>query len=83
MQDMICAFIQLSCMGIRRNFSRGATSKFCLFFSGCWRCNANEHSQNALPFLPHGPVVLNQEAHPPGGRQEISRGTQTLTCSTT
>jgi len=25
-------------IGIRRNFSRGATSIFCLYFSGCWRC---------------------------------------------
>jgi len=41
-------------MGVRRNFSRvEATSKFCLFFTGCWRCNANGCSQNALPFLPH------------------------------
>jgi len=37
--------------GVRRNFSRGATSKFCLSFSGCWWCNANWRSQNALPFL--------------------------------
>jgi len=28
--------------------SWGATSKFCLSFSGCWQCNANERSQNAL-----------------------------------
>jgi len=30
----------------------GATSTYCLSFSGCWRCNANGRSQNALLFLP-------------------------------
>jgi len=39
-------------MGVRRIFSRGATPKFCLSFSGCWRCNTNGRSQNALSFLP-------------------------------
>jgi len=29
------------------------TSIFCLFFSACWRHNANGQSQNALPFLQH------------------------------
>ena len=32
-------------------FPGGATSKFCLSFSGCWRCNASGRSQNALPVL--------------------------------
>ena len=32
-------------------FPGGATSKFYLSFSSCWRCNVNERSQNALPFL--------------------------------
>jgi len=32
-------------------FQRGATSKFCLSFSGCWRRNANGRSQNSLPYL--------------------------------
>jgi len=41
-------------MGVRRNFSRGgATSTFCLSFSGCWRCHENGRSQNALLFLHH------------------------------
>jgi len=31
---------------------QGATSKFFLSSSGCWRCNANGRSQNALPFYP-------------------------------
>jgi len=35
----------------RRNFYRRATSIFCLSFSSCWLCNANERSQNPLPFL--------------------------------
>jgi len=39
-------------MGVRRNFSRWAISKFCLPFTGCWRCNANGRSQNGLPLLP-------------------------------
>jgi len=34
--------------GVRRNFSRGATSTFCWPFSVCWRCNANGRSQNVL-----------------------------------
>jgi len=34
-------------------FFRGETSKFCLSFLGCWRCNANGRSQNALTFLHH------------------------------
>jgi len=38
-------------MGFRRKFSRGATSTFCLSFSGCWRCNENGRSQNSLLFL--------------------------------
>ena len=32
-------------------FPGGATSRFYLSCSCCWRCNANERSQNALPFL--------------------------------
>ena len=43
----------LATTGVRRNFSRGATSTFCLSFSGCWRRNANRRSQDALPFLHH------------------------------
>ena len=39
-------------MGVRRNFSRGwGKSTFCLSSSGCWRCSANRHSQNASLFL--------------------------------
>jgi len=30
-----------------------ATSTYCLSFSGCWRCSANGHPQNALLFLHH------------------------------
>jgi len=48
-------------MGVRRNFSKGATSTF---FVSCWRCNANGCSQNALPFLLHkenGPWYNNQK----------------------
>jgi len=26
--------------------------EICSSFSGCWQCNANGYSQNALPFLP-------------------------------
>jgi len=45
-------------MGVRRNFPGGATSTFCLSFSGYWRYNANGCSQNALLFyttkkIPH------------------------------
>jgi len=40
-------------MGVRRNFSRGGTSTFCLSFSGCWRYNENGRSQNAFLFLHH------------------------------
>ena len=39
--------------GLAQKFFQGATPKFCLFFSGCWRWNTNGPSQNALPFLPH------------------------------
>jgi len=39
-------------MRVRWNFSRGATSKFCLYVSGCWRCNATDGLlQSTLPFL--------------------------------
>jgi len=31
----------------------GATSTIRLSFLGCWWCNANGHSQNALPLLHH------------------------------
>ena len=37
-------------MGVRRNFSREETSKFCLSLTGCWRYNANGRSHNALFF---------------------------------
>jgi len=40
-------------MGIRRNFSSGGNSIFCLSFPCCWRYNANSRSQNALSFLHH------------------------------
>jgi len=40
-------------MGVCRNFSKGGNVEICLSFWGCWRCNANGCSQNALPFLPH------------------------------
>ena len=40
-------------MSVRRNFSRGTTSTFCLLFSGCWRCNADGRLQNAVLFLHH------------------------------
>jgi len=34
-------------------FFRGrATSKYYWSSSGCWRCSATGHSQNALSFLP-------------------------------
>jgi len=36
-------------IAVRRNFSRGAKLTFCLSFSGCWQCNVNGSSQNALP----------------------------------
>ena len=37
-------------MAVRRNFSwRGAKLTFCLYFSGCWQCNGNGSSENALP----------------------------------
>ena len=42
-------------------FPGGATSNFCLSFSGCWRCNANGCSQNALPFLPHWSVLAEPQ----------------------
>jgi len=35
-------------MAVRKNFSWGATLTFCLSFSGCWPCNENGSSQNAL-----------------------------------
>jgi len=34
-------------------FPGWAMLKFCLSFSGCWQCNANERSPNVQPFLPH------------------------------
>ena len=39
--------------GVRKNFSRGVQRRHFASFSGCWRCNANGHSQNALLFLHH------------------------------
>jgi len=52
-------FLLLSCPQLRwatvtcvsRNISRWATSTFCLCFSGCWQCNANESSQNAWTYF--------------------------------
>jgi len=38
-------------MGVRSTFSWGETSTFCLYFSGCWRCNAHGRLQSALLFL--------------------------------
>jgi len=32
-------------------FPGGETSTFCLYFSGCWQCNALGRSQSASPFL--------------------------------
>ena len=49
-------------MGVRRNFSRGVTSKFCLSFSGCWQCNENGLSQNTLPFEPVSLCWLNLDS---------------------
>ena len=45
--------------GVRRNFSKGTTSKIGLSFSDCWRCNTNGGSQNALPLLPISLYWLN------------------------
>jgi len=42
-----------SVMDVRRNFSGGGKSTFRLSFSGCWPCNANGRSQNALPIQHH------------------------------
>ena len=42
--------IYIAYMGVRRNFSRGSTSTFCLSFSGCWRFNANGSSQTVYCF---------------------------------
>jgi len=39
--------------GRPQKFFQGTMSKFCLSFTGCWQCNANGRSQNALPFVPH------------------------------
>jgi len=46
-----CHFGIIVTMGVRRNFSRGATSTFCLSFPGRWRWNTNLLPQNASPFL--------------------------------
>jgi len=37
-------------MGVRRHFSKGRKSTFCLSFSGCWWRNANAHTQMLHPF---------------------------------
>ena len=37
--------VRVSPMGVRRHFSRGAKSKFCLYFSVFWRWNANRRKQ--------------------------------------
>ena len=37
------------------------TSTFCLSISGCWRCNANARSQNALPFLPLYSILVEPQ----------------------
>jgi len=51
---------RIPCMhGRPHNVFQEATSKFCLTFTGYWRCNANGRSQNALPFLPHSSVLVN------------------------
>jgi len=39
-------------MGVRKNFSRGGKSTFCLSFSVCWRCNPNGRTQKIVQF--HG-----------------------------
>ena len=39
--------------GLSQKFFQGGTSIFCLSLSGCWRCDANGCSQNALSFLYH------------------------------
>jgi len=39
--------------GRAQKLFQGGQCRFCLSFSGCWRCNANGRSRNALPFLPH------------------------------
>ena len=44
--------------GICSNFYRRETSTFCLYFSLCWRCSANEGLQSALPFLHKKKLLL-------------------------
>ena len=58
----VCNFLQMlfnlqhtllisTLMGVRRKFFKGRQSRHFAFFSGCWRCNANRRSRNALFFL--------------------------------
>ena len=42
-------------------FQGGATSKFCLSFTGCWRCHAHGRSRSALLFLPHQSVLVEPQ----------------------
>jgi len=44
-----CKYIHSMC--VRRNFSRGVTSTFCLWLLGFWQCTANGRSQNALKVI--------------------------------
>jgi len=50
-------------MGDLRHFFRGATSKCCISFLGCWGCNANVRSLNALPFRYHNENSEWQQSH--------------------
>ena len=51
-------------MGVRRNFkfSRGATSTYCLSFSGCWRWKANDVYKRFTLSTPQrkGPMLRQQ-----------------------
>jgi len=47
--------------GRPKKYFQVTTSKFCLCFSGCWRCIANARSQNTLPFLPHKSVLVEPQ----------------------
>jgi len=48
-------------MGVRKNFNRREKWTFCLFFSGCWWCNAIGRSKNALSFLHHKENALRYD----------------------
>jgi len=56
---VLCLHIKLveGPVGIRRIFPEGKTSTFGLSFSGCWRCNAIGHTQNAFTFLYHKAIA--------------------------